>query len=183
MAGGFEWRDATRHDRPLLQGFSCTPDPGRTATDRPLPYQRPWERDVEAWIRVQTPPAGPGEALRIETDDVSVQAVAALVLADERQAIAIVKIQAIAVSLTVRGGDGTIADAAMTEALSQATRLSAAAGYRRTIVVAWVDERNLESQRLLGRSGFARFRRISEELFEWALVVVVGDETAVATRT
>ncbi len=113
----------------------------------------------------------------------SVQAVAALVLADERQAIAIVKIQAIAVSLTVRGGDGTIADAAMTEALSQATRLSAAAGYGRTIVVAWVDERNLESQRLLGRSGFARFRRISEELFEWALVVVVGDETAVATRT
>ncbi|WP_329567173.1 hypothetical protein [Kitasatospora sp. NBC_01266] len=46
------WRPATKADRALLQGFTCTESaPRPPGSRRPLPHPRPWEVDVQTWFR------------------------------------------------------------------------------------------------------------------------------------
>lgn len=168
----FAWRDATRNDRPLLQSFSCTATSRRDRSGRRLAHPRPWEREVEAWIRSQTPPAGPNESLRLEELGPYLRAVGALALAERREGIVIVKLRAVAINIAHRGGDGTVADGVIEDVLRTATELAAAAGGTRTILVAWVDHRNLPSKRLLGRSGFALRRALPHNLEEWVVEVL-----------
>lgn len=122
------WRDARRDDRQLLQSFCCTVEPRRDPQGRPLSHPRPWEREVEAWIRSRTPPAGPREALRLETEEAALRAVAGMAVAEQRHGMVIVKLLAIAVNVIARGGDGTVADGAIDDAFRAALTLTSRLG-------------------------------------------------------
>lgn len=173
----FVWRESIRGDRPLLQSFCCTIEPGRDGRGRPLPHPRPWEREAQAWIRSQRPPAGPNESLRLEVLDPTLRSVGALAIADHRQDLVVIKLRAIAISAANRGGDGSVADGAIEEILRTAAVLTEAVGGTRTILVTWVHEQNLPSKRLLDRSGFAFRHALPQSLEEWALEVRI-DENA-----
>lgn len=178
VAPQFYWRDASREDRPLLQGFTCTAELPRDRNGRPLPHPKPWEHDVQSWIRSRTPPAGPGEALRLETDEESLRAFGALAMVDQEGEMVIVKLQAVAISTECRGGGGEVADGAIEEALARAVELTAKAGGTTTLLVAWVDPRNDASKRLMERAGFAIHGLIpgNPPLEQWTLQVVPAGE-------
>ena len=179
FAPPFDWRDALREDRPLLQRFTCTAEPSKDRNGRPLPHPKPWEHDVQSWIRSRTPPAGPGEALRLETDEESLRAFGALAVVDQEGEIVIVKLQAVAISKECRGGDGEVANGALDEALGRAVELTSHAGGTITLVVAWVDPRNDASKRLMERSGFTTrgFIPGNPPLEEWTLQVAPAGGT------
>lgn len=124
---------------------------------------------MEAWIRSQKPPVGPDEELRLGFRDDALIAVGAAVLAERREEVHIVKLQAIAVSATERGRDGAVADQLLDEMLAASVRITA--GASRTIVVAWVHPRNEPSRRLLKRGGLAYRGPAPHGYEEWVIQV------------
>jgi hypothetical protein len=173
VTANLAWRESVSTDRELLKGLRCTVEAPRDSHNRPLPHPRPWEREVEAWIRRQTPPAGPGEALRLGFHDDVLIAVGAAAFAERQDDVAIVKIRAIGISTAVRGKDGAVADATIVEMMSSAIELAEGAGATRTVAAGWLDVRNTASRRLLARHGY-RFNRIPiAGLEEWVVEVVV----------
>jgi len=79
------------------------------------------------------------------------------------------KLQAIAVSASERGRDRAVADHLLDEMLAASVRI--AAGASRTIVVAWVHQRNEPSKRLLERGGLAYRRPAPHGYEEWVTQV------------
>jgi hypothetical protein len=165
------WRDATRQDRPLLQQFQCAEDAGRQPDRRPLPHPRPWEYLVQTWIRTRTPPAGADESLRLGSAESGLLAVGGAALIDGSTPRAIVKLQVVAISVSQRGGDGSLADSVLTEMLDRSVDLGGRAGARETVVTSWVHEDNLPSQQLLRRAGFSNLGPLPSQGQEWVIIL------------
>jgi hypothetical protein len=117
-------------DRALRQSFACTLPAPRLANGRPGPHPRPWEREVEAWIRRQTPPAGPGELLRRGEQDGSLVALGAAALAEQADEVCVVKLHALAICTAARGGSGELAELLVEQMLRRSSALSEALGGR-----------------------------------------------------
>ena len=165
------WRDAARQDRSLLQQFQCTDDPGRQLDGRPLPHKKPWEYLVQAWIRTRTPPAGADETLRLWSNESDLLAVGAAALIDGTVPRAIVKLQVVAVNVSERGGNGSLADSVMAEMLDRSMDLGIRAGADETLVTSWVHEENLASQRLLERTSFVNLGPLPGQGQEWVTIL------------
>jgi len=162
------WRDAIRPDRPLLQAFCCTKPAPRDKRGRPRPHLRPWERQVEAWIRQLTPPAGHRRVLRVAGDFGTILGVSALRIDKVLEPVPIVQLQVIAIHVHMRGTGGSFADQMMADSLQSALRLAVQASKTGAVVLAAVDPRNAPSQRLLRRSGFIMRAVLANDLQEWA---------------
>jgi hypothetical protein len=172
VTGSLKWRSAVRSDRTALQEFTCTTKAPRPPGGyRSLPHPRPWELQVQSFIRTLHPPAGPDQAYLLGEDSSGIGAVC--VLADQGTS-EIVKIQAIAVSVRHRGQGGAHADAALAAGLDLAGVRARVAGFGQVIVVGWVHPRNQPSQLLCRRAGFALRRDTRDGLQEWVLLLDVG---------
>lgn len=129
MTRHLTWRTAEREDRPTLQEFTCTtPVPREPNRRRLLPHPKPWEFDVQSFIRTSHVPGGPDQVFLIgeDTDGIG----AACLLADQGNP-EIMKIQVIAVSVRHRGTGGSHADEAIAVALDAAGDRARAAGCSR----------------------------------------------------
>jgi hypothetical protein len=169
VTSNLKWRTATRGDRAALQEFTCTTKASRSSgSSRPLPHPKPWELQVQSFIRTLHPPAGPDQEFLLGEDPSGVGAVR--VLADQGTP-EIVKIQAIAVSVRYRGQGGAYADEALAAGLDHAGRRARAAGLGQVIAVGWVHQRNKPSQLLCRRAGFTYRRDTRDGLQEWAVLL------------
>ena len=169
------WHDAARGDRRLLQGLQCTVDFVRDRNGRPLFHARPWELEVQSHLRRTVPPHGPDQRLRLGLDEsgilIAVTEQARLVV---ERSIAVVKLQALAVSVEARGQGGRIADEALDDALSCSMELAAALAAVEVLVIGWVDPQNRPSKELLTRGGFGFRGDAPGGLEEWVVTIDVN---------
>jgi hypothetical protein len=146
------WREVERQDRLLLQGFTCTVaaayDPSRGQKVHP----RPWELEVQSYIRNYRPPAGPGETFLLGLDNEGIGAVSCAAIFDKQPEV--IKLLAVAVSTRYRGQGGAVADEALLEGLNAAADLGVASGLSVVSVFGLIHSRNLASQGMCQRHGF-----------------------------
>jgi hypothetical protein len=150
------FRDGDGHDRQALQGFRCTRAPALNTGGIRLPHERPWEAEVEAHVHTLKPPGRRENLIRLGFDDsgdlasvIEVQQLRPL----KQDAVPEYFIRAVAVALTHRGAGGVVADAAMTDALTEIARRMAAAGHDRFIVSGLIHHDNAPSQAMARRQG------------------------------
>jgi len=166
------WSVATKSDIPRLQAFRCTELPEPDAGGRRPPHPRPWERDVQWWIRRQKPPNQGDPGLQVaEQKGHSLAAVGAFALLDVESGMAIVKLQALAVSLDLRGQGGATANAALRHLLDCSFQMGRAAGAAETLVIGWIDPRNRPSSALAERHGFTNHGTTSGGFEDWRLLL------------
>lgn len=128
---------------------------------------------MQSWVRTRTPPAGPGELLRLGlAADGTVEAIGALSLVATQSDFAIVKLLAVAINVAVRGQGGAVADAALDHVLGAAFQLGSSAGAEQTIAVAWVHPRNEASRRMLTRHGLEMVGMV-DEYEDWRLILTI----------
>lgn len=87
--------------------------------------------------------------------------------------IAVVKLQALAVSVDVRGKGGRVADEALADALGCSVELASASRASEVVIIGWVHPRNGPSRELLARASFGLRGDAPGGLEEWALMVDV----------
>jgi RimJ/RimL family protein N-acetyltransferase len=171
VTGSLKWRAAVRGDRGALQEFTCTTKAARPpGSYRSRPHPKPWELQVQSFIRTLHPPAGADQVYLLGEDSSGIGAVC--VLADQGTP-EIVKIQAVAVSVRQRGQGGAHANEALAAGLDLAGDRARAAGFGQVIAVGWVHPRNQPSQLLCRRAGFAHRRDTRDGLQEWVLLLGV----------
>jgi len=166
------WRDAAREDRHLLQGFRCTIDHTRNRDGRPLFHPRPWEHELQSYLRRMTPPSGADQRLRLGLDvSEKLMGVSEQVRIETVGSIAVVKLQALAISVDARGQGGQVADLTLADALIRSADLAHETGASEALVIGWVDPRNQASKGLLTRAGFNRRGNAPGGLEDWAIVI------------
>ncbi|MFJ7065190.1 hypothetical protein [Streptomyces sp. NPDC101115] len=153
-----KWRPATKQDRALLNGFTCTPKPKKDNSGRPLHNPLPWERPVQSWFRNDAiastaRAAGDDQQLWILPEKGSISAAyaharCALVDYSGPQRLMV----ALAVSLEHRRAGRKVADSSFEHALStiRGSELT-----KPVLVLGKIDIRNQASQALVARAGMA----------------------------
>ena len=134
-----------------------------------MPHPRPYEWEVQAFLRHQKPPVGGESRLVLGTSDELLRAMFVLSRQPVYEGVGYVKLQAIAVSLEDRRKGGLLADQTLTRALVHCFNLAAAEDVDRVRVVAWVDPQNEPSKRMLHRAGFGLVKLVGAGLEDWQL--------------
>lgn len=141
-------------DRAALMAFACTEPPRRERLrNMPKVYPRPWERDVEAYIRDFRPPGPADQTFLVGRDDEGIGAVCAFTR-DDPSPDWMIKLQIVAVDNRYRGQGGAVADEAITLAMQTAFDAVASRGHPQVYVFGLIDTRNTASQRMCQRRGF-----------------------------
>jgi RimJ/RimL family protein N-acetyltransferase len=146
------WREATSADRDALMRFGCTEPPRheRYLHVRKV-YPKPWERDVEAYVRAFRPPGPPDQTFLIGLDEEGIGAVCAFVKDPPPEWL--IKLQVVGVARRYRGQGGAVANEAMTVAIQAAFDAVASAGHQQVRIIGLVHVKNLASQRMCQRNG------------------------------
>jgi hypothetical protein len=165
------WRAAEHGDRAALQQFTCTVPAQKVFGQKRSYHPKPWELNVQSGIRALQPPLPPDQSLMLGLD---VEGIGAVCLLAEQGDAAVIKIQAIAVSVRLRGQGGVYADEAMQVALEVAGNRAQNARIDSVLLVGWVDPHNIASKRLNQRAGFAQRRITPGGLEEWVLKLDPG---------
>ena len=172
------FRDATRHDRQVLQGFRCTRPSAFDGRGRRRPHDRPWEAEVEAYFHDLKPPGRSQNVTRLGFDD---DQNLASVVDVEQQRPSIEHpapayfIRAMAVALTHRGHGGAVADAAMTDVLTEIARRVAASGTDHFIVSGRIHRSNHASQAMAKRHGLQPAEDVvHDDYVRWRAIIDIG---------
>ncbi|MDP4015418.1 MAG: GNAT family N-acetyltransferase [Candidatus Nanopelagicales bacterium] len=148
-----EWVDAAKSHRLDLPSFTCTTAKPRSG-GRTLPHPKPWEWEVQAFIRRLRPPLA-GEVLLLGIAQRRIASVVNLAYYTvERTPVTFIR--AIAVSVEWRGQGGSLADETIVHAIRRAGSDLSALGFNRALAAGHVAPSNTPGQRLLERSGFRR---------------------------
>lgn len=174
------WREAVTADRDALMRFSCTvlPPRGRYVTMRKR-YPKPWEREVEAYIRDFRPPGPPDQKFFIGEDEQGIGAVFAFVADPPPDWL--VKLQVVAVDNRYRGQGGAIADETITLAMQTAFDTVASRGHEQADIFGLVDVRNSASKQMCERHGFSCIGASSaqdDEYEQWSIAVTFDSARA-----
>jgi hypothetical protein len=163
------WVDADKNHRPILQTFTCTTPRPRTAHGRTLAHPKPWEYEVQAYIRRLKPPVH-GDVTLLGIIGDALGSVAQFVYQTHPE-MPVVLIRVAAVSVDYRGQGGQLADATLEAVLGRGATDLAADGHSHSLVVARVNLSNTPSQALMLRHGFMPDGRRTEDLQEWTLLI------------
>ncbi|MFB8170659.1 hypothetical protein ACFC60_22200 [Kitasatospora purpeofusca] len=188
------WRLATKADRSLLQGFTCTEPAPRQKNKRPLPHPSPWELDVQKWFRG-------GDAIAdAHIDSVHDGRLLLCFAGGDLVACAsharlknpsietplrrmlefdgpIRSLKAIAISVTYRKKGGELADRVMEYSLEDMMERES---YASTIVISRIDRRNLASEYFAQRNQFELLDDLPEpdQLRNWFTVLEADEDGA-----
>lgn len=165
MSSLLDWRYITKLDRAERQGFTCAEPPKyQFSGGRFRHHPRPWEMDVQSFLRRHAP--GKGEVMLAGRDG---SGLAALSAWDERTPDAVL-LQAIAVSSRLRHRGGAWAVELVTETLGRIEARARAVGVEAPLVIARIDRRNDPSEALCREVGMVRLGPVfdSTHLDEWS---------------
>lgn len=183
------WREATKADTQLLQGFTCTEPARRLRGGRPAPHHREWEREVQTWFRS-------GDALADSNADALhggrlllgfVEGDLAVCVSHARLRNPGVEtplrqhlnyegpirvLKAVGVACAHRGAGGRLADQALEYALEDMVSQETS---EEILVLGRIDSRNKPSERLVTRNGFELLDDLPapEELRNWYTIIEV----------
>jgi len=170
------WREATKADRPALQGFKCTDPAPREPGKRPGPHPRRWEDDVQKAIHsLPVPLSGADGVALLGLDGEDLAAV--VVWSGIHGRPALYKLRLLAVSRERRtvGGNsiGPLARQALAEALFRIASEAPGAD-----VFGLVDIRNRASQRVLTEAGLERVDGPASDpdLEMWAATLPISED-------
>ena len=163
------WVDADKNHRPLFASFTCTIPRPRTAHGRTLAHPKPWEYEVQAYIRQLKPPVQRDVTL-LGLIDGALGSVAQFVYQTHPE-MPVALIRVAAVSVEYRGQGGQLADATMEALLSRVATDLDAHGRSQALVVARVNLSNTPSQALMTRHGFMPDGERTDALQEWTMLI------------
>lgn len=163
------WIDADQNHRQILPTFTCTSPRPRSAHGRALAHEKPWEYEVQAYIRQLKPPVLGNVTLLGMVGD-ALGSVAQFVYQTGSE-VPMLLIKVAAVSVQYRGQGGLLADATMEAILGRGATGLAADGRCQALVVARCNLSNTSSQALMMRHGFLPDGRRNDVLQEWTLLI------------
>lgn len=175
MTAAVTWRDAQSKDRAIVQGLYCTSPAPCLPNGRSLPHPKPWEQEVQAYLK-RNPPPGRGEnfyRLGLAKDGHAL-AVGIACHFPEPSIMPVFKILAIGVSVEVRGSGGSVADAALQDMLEQIAARVAADGRNEFTVFGLVARENHASEKMCGRAAFATSDEGRGAYRRWSAVVALS---------
>lgn len=158
------WVEADKSHQEELKAFRCTTDTPRGPDGRRLAHPRQYELVVQSGIRNARPPMRGGT--RMQLGHLS-GALAAVTWFEFDDTEAEVFIKAVAIAVEQRGGDGQLAEAAMSRVVIEAARHFAALGHHSAIAVGKIHVENRASQRLAARVGFTADEMADDQLQFW----------------
>lgn len=163
------WIDADKKHRQILPTFTCTSPRPRSAHGRTRAHPKPWEYEVQAYIRQLKPPVQ-GNVTRLGMVGEALGSVAQFVyqMGDE---VPMLLIKVAAISVEYRGQGGLLADATIEAILDRGATDLVADGWGQALVVARVNLSNTPSQALLMRHGFQPDGRRNDDLQEWTVLI------------
>ena len=129
-------------------------------------------------MRALRPPQPPDQSLLLGEDSHGIASVC--LLAEQRDA-SVIKIQAIAIAVRLRGEGGTHADEALDVALEAAAERGQRSGCGTVTVVGWVQPRNTPAREMNRRAGFTCLGYTPGGLEEWALTINLRDSNEKVT--
>jgi hypothetical protein len=176
------WREAVTADRDALMRFSCTVLPPRERfVNMRKRYPKPWEREVEAYIRDFRPPGPPDQKFFIGEDEQGIGAAFAFVAVPPPDWL--VKLQVVAVDNRYRGQGGAVADETMGMAMQTAFDTVASRGHEQVDVFGLVHVRNSASKWMCERHGFkwVGASPVEDDVYEQWSVTVTVDSARSAT--
>jgi hypothetical protein len=161
------WRAAERGDRPALQAFTCTV-PARRNPDGRYRHPKPWELEVQSFIRALRPPLSPNQSLLLGED---ANGIAAICLLAQQKDPSFIKIQVLAIATRYRGLGGTYGNEALDVALETALERGRKSRLDEVIVVGWVNQRNYPAKLLNQRTGFICQGKTQDGFEIWARIL------------
>jgi len=163
------WVDADRNHRLVLASFTCTTPRPRTDHGRTLAHPKPWELEVQTYIRRLKPPVRGNVTLLGMIEDALGSVAQFVYQAHSEMPVVLTRVAAI--SVDYRGQSGELADATVEAILSRAATYLAARGHSQALVVARVNLSNTPSQALMMRQGFMPDGGRTGTLQEWTLPI------------
>ncbi|MEU9734070.1 hypothetical protein [Streptomyces sp. NPDC048002] len=181
------WRAATKADKTLLQGFTCTEPARRLRNGRPAPHHREWELEVQTWFRS-------GDALADANEDAAYGGRLLLGFVEGDLAVCtsharlrnpgvetplrkhlgfegpIRVLKAVGIARVHRGAGGLLADQALDDVLADMLDQESS---RETLVLGRVDSRNKPSERFVARNGFELLDDLpaAGQLRNWFMII------------
>lgn len=166
MTGLLAWRFATKDDRGKLSSFTCTtPSKAQYGSAHP----KPWELDLQGWIRSRRPPLGDDTVFLIGEDELGIGAVS--IFSDADRDPAFVALRAIAISARLRGRGGAHAAEALAITLQTIGTRARKAGVAEVFIRGRVDPRNTPSKRMCEAAGFERADDYDANLEQWTMTM------------
>lgn len=151
MSSLLDWRYISKQDRAERQRFTCAEPPKyRYGGGRLRHHPRPWEMDVQSFLRSHVP--GPSQVMLAGRDGYGLAALSAW---DESPAGAVL-LQAVAVTSRLRHQGGAWAVEMMEETLGRIEARALARGGESPLVIARIDRRNTPSAALCSEMGWVR---------------------------
>lgn len=139
-------------DLRCLQRFRCTADRPRSSSGRLLVHPRPWEWDVQSYLR-NSPKLKAGHLVLLGRCGEDVVAVARLEVT-ARENDCHVFIASAAIDLDHRGKGGRMADALMLQIRETAVEMCRESGKSEILLEGKIHPGNLPSQAMVTRAGF-----------------------------
>ncbi|GAA2531645.1 hypothetical protein GCM10010409_01460 [Mycolicibacterium diernhoferi] len=151
-----------------LQAFTCTSDFPKTPDGRKLPHPKQWEREAQSHLRECSKRLKNGDLLLVgRTDDQTIVAAAHLIF-DTAPPLMEVHIGCLAVSVSVRGQGGSVANEALAVATELALEQASSSGLD-AVLTATIHTKNRPSELLAARAGFEPLSVPTNDYQSWAL--------------
>lgn len=163
-ANSIVWVEADKSHQHDLKAFRCTTDTPRRPDGRRLAHPKQYELVVQSGIRNARPPMRGVTRMQLGYLSGALAAVAWFELDDTE---AEVFIKAVAIAVEQRGGNGRVAEAAMSQVVTESARHFAALGHQSAMAVGKIHTENRASQRLADRVGFASDEMADDQLRFW----------------
>jgi hypothetical protein len=157
-----------RADNLALRRFTCTDPPTRRSGSRGSFHPKPWEREVQSFVRQKRPNVPFGEVM-ILGHELADQRIGAVCRWAELRNPGEVLLQCVAVSVyyRYRNSQREYAKEAIETAKSAIAARARVAGSEDVLIYARIHHRNSPSRRMCGASGF-RYFKTEDDLETWA---------------
>lgn len=163
-----EWVDAERERLDEIQHFTCTSPIPRGPGGRRLEHPKRYELTAQSVIRNCKPPVHEPHVLLLGLIEGEIATVASFTyLLNSSQQAPIVFINAIGLSTTFRGGDGSMADETLQRVLIRTGSDLGAKGYTEAMAQGNIHRLNLRSQALVARTNFQADGPAGDEYQQW----------------
>lgn len=165
MTTPLQWRPYQKSDRTELQRFICTDPPSKTWDGRKKVHPRPWELDVQSFVRIHKPRVESGDSMLLGLDEHGIAAICAWSGYANRPGR--VLLQAIAVAMRHRRCGGACAKEALATCMGMIDQGARVAGASDLAIEARIHRSNAPSKALFARAGFTCAEMATEELEAW----------------
>lgn len=152
-----------------LQGFTCTTDCPRSLRGRKLPHPKPWELEVQSYLRQSSRQLKSGALLLIGRSADDAIAAAAHLMFQQYSTVTETFIAAVGVTTSLRGQGGAIADEALAIIFEVARERAASDGSESALVAGNIHVQNQPCEALVIRSGFEPYSVPHGDYQRWTI--------------